>query len=172
MLLFIAAQIYNSGFVNLYYGTFFEGNVGDKPVSKYKLICAGPEERVVGIHLIGAPALLLLLLPRYLYSCCTACECGCAPRALCRYLLSAYRSHTPYFSSVLTLFFSVTGMGSDEVLQGFAVALKMGATKADFDDCVAIHPVAAEELVTMPPWGMSGPAGAPLVAAAAAAEKK
>jgi glutathione reductase (NADPH) len=63
-------------------------------------------------------------------------------------------------------------MGSDEVLQGFAVALKMGATKADFDNCVAIHPVAAEELVTMPPWGMSGPENAPLVAAAAAAEKK
>jgi glutathione reductase (NADPH) len=63
-------------------------------------------------------------------------------------------------------------MGSDEVLQGFAVALKMGATKADFDACVAIHPVAAEELVTMPPWGMSGTAGAPLVAAAAAAAEK
>ena len=47
-------------------------------------------------------------------------------------------------------------MGSDEVLQGFAVAMKMGATKADFDSCVAIHPVAAEELVTMAPWGMSG----------------
>ena len=65
-------------------------------------------------------------------------------------------------------------MGSDEVLQGFAVALKMGATKADFDNCVAIHPVAAEELVTMPTWGMSGAAAAPLVAAAerAAAAKK
>lgn len=46
-------QIYNSGFVNLYYGTFFEGNVGEKPISKYKLICAGPEERVVGLHMIG-----------------------------------------------------------------------------------------------------------------------
>jgi glutathione reductase (NADPH) len=50
---------------------------------------------------------------------------------------------------------TILGMGSDEVLQGFAVALKMGATKADFDSCVAIHPVAAEELVTMAPWGMS-----------------
>jgi len=47
-------------------------------------------------------------------------------------------------------------MGSDEVLQGFAVALKMGANKADFDNCVAIHPVAGEELVTMPTWGASG----------------
>jgi hypothetical protein len=45
--------VYNSSFVNLYYGSFFEGQVGDKPVSKYKLICAGPEEKVVGIHLIG-----------------------------------------------------------------------------------------------------------------------
>jgi glutathione reductase (NADPH) len=41
------------------------------------------------------------------------------------------------------------GMGSDEMLQGFAVALRMGATKKDFDDTVAIHPTSAEELVTM-----------------------
>jgi glutathione reductase (NADPH) len=41
------------------------------------------------------------------------------------------------------------GIGSDEMLQGFGVAVKMGATKADFDNCVAIHPTAAEELVTM-----------------------
>lgn len=53
-------------------------------------------------------------------------------------------------------------MGSDEVLQGFGVAMKMGATKADFDNCVAIHPVAAEELVTLAPWGMSGTKGAEL----------
>jgi hypothetical protein len=39
------------------------------------------------------------------------------------------------------------------MLQGFGVALKMGATKADFDHCVAIHPTAAEEFVTMAPWG-------------------
>lgn len=43
----------------------------------------------------------------------------------------------------------ITGIGSSEVLQGFGVAIKMGATKADFDRCVAIHPTAAEELVTM-----------------------
>ncbi len=41
------------------------------------------------------------------------------------------------------------GLGSDEILQGFAVALKMGATKADFDNTVAIHPTSAEEFVTM-----------------------
>ncbi len=41
------------------------------------------------------------------------------------------------------------GQGMDEMLQGFAVAIKMGATKADFDDTVAIHPTAAEEFVTM-----------------------
>ena len=35
------------------------------------------------------------------------------------------------------------------VLQGFAVAIRMGATKKDFDDTVAIHPTSAEELVTM-----------------------
>ncbi len=58
-----------------------------------KLVCAGREERVVGIHIIGDNA--------------------------------------------------------DEMLQGFAVAVKMGATKADFDNTVAIHPTSAEELVTM-----------------------
>ena len=41
------------------------------------------------------------------------------------------------------------GMAADEMLQGFAVAIKMGATKADFDNTVAIHPTSAEELVTM-----------------------
>src|SRR5699024_25090 len=41
------------------------------------------------------------------------------------------------------------GLGVDEMLQGFAVALKMGATKADFDNTVAIHPPGAEEFVTM-----------------------
>lgn len=41
------------------------------------------------------------------------------------------------------------GDGADEMLQGFAVAIKMGATKSDFDNTVAIHPTSAEELVTM-----------------------
>ncbi|MFE8151563.1 glutathione-disulfide reductase [Brenneria goodwinii] len=41
------------------------------------------------------------------------------------------------------------GFGMDEMLQGFAVALKMGATKKDFDNTVAIHPTASEEFVTM-----------------------
>ncbi|KAG0304915.1 Glutathione reductase [Dissophora globulifera] len=64
-----------------------------KTPSAFKLICAGPEEKVVGIHLVG--------------------------------------------------------LGSDEMLQGFAVAVKMGATKADLDDTVALHPTSAEELVTL-----------------------
>ena len=58
-----------------------------------KLVCKGEEERIIGLHGIGA--------------------------------------------------------GMDEILQGFGVAVKMGATKADFDDTVAIHPTAAEEFVTM-----------------------
>jgi len=41
------------------------------------------------------------------------------------------------------------GQAADEIIQGFAVALKMGATKSDFDNTVAIHPTAAEELVTL-----------------------
>lgn len=43
----------------------------------------------------------------------------------------------------------IIGLGADEMLQGFAVAVKMGATKADFDNTVAIHPTSSEELVTM-----------------------
>ncbi|MEM1263521.1 MAG: glutathione-disulfide reductase [Pseudomonadota bacterium] len=58
-----------------------------------KLITAGPEERIVGCHVIGD--------------------------------------------------------GADEMMQGFAVAIRMGATKQNFDDTVAIHPTSAEELVTM-----------------------
>jgi glutathione reductase (NADPH) len=92
-------KVYNSSFVNLFYGSFYNGGVGDKPISRIKLVTVLPEERVVGLHVIG--------------------------------------------------------LGADEMLQGFAVALKMGATKADLDKCVAIHPTAAEEVVTLPPWGKS-----------------
>uniref|UniRef100_T1JP73 Glutathione reductase n=1 Tax=Strigamia maritima TaxID=126957 RepID=T1JP73_STRMM len=81
-------KIYQSQFVPLYYA------LTKKKVKCYvKLICAGRDERIVGLHMIGQAA--------------------------------------------------------DEILQGFAVAIKMGATKAHFDDCVAIHPTVAEELVTM-----------------------
>ena len=46
---------------------------------------------------------------------------------------------------------SMRGIGdnADEMLQGFAVAVKMGVTKANFDNTIAIHPGSAEELVTM-----------------------
>lgn len=43
----------------------------------------------------------------------------------------------------------MVGMGCDEMLQGFSVAVKMGATKAQFDQTVAIHPTSSEELVTL-----------------------
>lgn len=68
----------------------------------------------------------------------------------------------------LVLGLHVIGIGADEMMQvlhgsvcgcvslkrnahaqGFGVAMKMGATKADLDSSVAIHPTAAEELVTM-----------------------
>lgn len=55
----------------------------------------------------------------------------------------------------------IIGAGADEMLQGFAVAVRMGATKRDFDDTVAIHPTVAEELVTM---RGSRPAAMPVVA--------
>ena len=81
-------KIYQSKFINMHYAM-----TTHKPKTHYKLICLLPEEKVVGLHLIGK--------------------------------------------------------GSDEILQGFGVAIKMGATKADFDNCVAIHPTAAEEIVTL-----------------------
>jgi glutathione reductase (NADPH) len=93
-------KVYKSKFANLYYGVW-QVDQEKKPKTAMKLICAGEEELVVGLHVIG--------------------------------------------------------MGADEMLQGFGIALKMGATKADFDSCVAIHPTAAEEFVTMFPWGMSKP---------------
>ena len=43
----------------------------------------------------------------------------------------------------------IVGEGAGEMLQGFAVAMKVGATKADFDATIGIHPTSAEELVTM-----------------------
>ncbi|HUQ52320.1 MAG TPA: FAD-dependent oxidoreductase, partial [Gammaproteobacteria bacterium] len=43
----------------------------------------------------------------------------------------------------------VIGLGADEMIQGFAVAVTMGARKRDFDETIAIHPTSAEELVTM-----------------------
>ncbi|KAG1147220.1 hypothetical protein G6F37_002635 [Rhizopus arrhizus] len=81
-------KVYNAKFTNLYFGVLDE-----KESTAYKLITAGKEEKVVGLHLFG--------------------------------------------------------QSSDEILQGFGVAIRMGATKADFDNCVAIHPTAAEELVTL-----------------------
>jgi glutathione reductase (NADPH) len=43
----------------------------------------------------------------------------------------------------------IIGPGADEMLQGFAVAIRMGAHKKDLDDTIAIHPTSSEELVTM-----------------------
>lgn len=89
-------KVYTSTFTNLWYGPW-RLEPEEKPKTAMKLVTVLPEQRVVGIHIIG--------------------------------------------------------MGADEMLQGFAVAMKMGATKADFDSCIAIHPTASEELVTMAPWG-------------------
>lgn len=84
-------KIYRSNFTAMHYAMM--DSPDQKAPTSYKLICAGPEQKIVGMHIVGA--------------------------------------------------------GSSEILQGFGVAIKMGATKADFDNCVAIHPTSAEELVTM-----------------------
>lgn len=51
----------------------------------------------------------------------------------------------------------MVGMGVDEAVQGFAVAMQMGARKSDFDRAVAVHPSMAEEVVTCHPWGLPHP---------------
>jgi len=83
-----AIRVYQARFTPMYHAFTTR-----KVQTAMKLVVAGPEERVVGCHVIGP--------------------------------------------------------GADEMLQGFAVAVRMGATKRDFDDTVAIHPTVSEELVTM-----------------------
>jgi glutathione reductase (NADPH) len=81
-------KVYESKFTAMYTAVTHH-----RQLSNMKLVCAGTDEKIVGIHGIG--------------------------------------------------------FGMDEMLQGFSVALKMGATKRDFDNTVAIHPTASEEFVTM-----------------------
>lgn len=91
--------VYQTRFTNLYFGV-----LDHKQPTVYKMIVVGDkEERVVGLHVIGA--------------------------------------------------------GSDELIQALGVLVKIGATKKDFDNTVAVHPSGAEELVTMTP-GMRRPAHA------------
>lgn len=83
-------KVYKSKFTAMYYAPLDDEQ---KYPTAYKLVVTGPEEKVVGLHLIGD--------------------------------------------------------ASSEILQGFGVAVKMGATKKDFDSVVAIHPTSAEEIVTL-----------------------
>jgi len=83
-----AVAVFRADFMPLYHGL-----TERKRRAEMKLVTVGAEQRIVGLHVIGA--------------------------------------------------------GADEMLQGFAVALRMGATKPDFDDTVAIHPTSAEEFVTL-----------------------
>ena len=85
-------KIYHSRFTPMFY-SFHPAEEKKLQPTEYKLICQGSEEKIVGMHILGA--------------------------------------------------------GSSEMMQGFGVAVKMGARKKDFDACVAIHPTSAEELVTM-----------------------
>jgi glutathione reductase (NADPH) len=83
-----AVKVYVADFTPMYHAMTTR-----KTHTDMKLVCVGPEQKIVGCHILG--------------------------------------------------------IGADEMMQGFAVAIRMGATKADFDDTVAIHPTSAEELVTM-----------------------
>jgi glutathione reductase (NADPH) len=91
-----ARERYGAGNVTVFRSSFvplYNAVTTAKPRSEMKLVTAGSEQRIVGLHVVGP--------------------------------------------------------GADEMLQGFAVAVRMGATKKDFDDTVAIHPTSAEEFVTM-----------------------
>ena len=81
-------KVYKSSFASMYSAV-----TNHRQESRFKLITAGADEKVIGLHGLG--------------------------------------------------------YGVDEMIQGFAVAIKMGANKADFDATVAIHPTASEEFVTM-----------------------
>ena len=81
-------KVYKSSFTAMYTAV-----TEHRQPCRMKLVCVGPQEKIVGLHGIG--------------------------------------------------------FGVDEMIQGFAVAIKMGATKADFDNTVAIHPTGSEEFVTM-----------------------
>ena len=83
-----AVKVYSSRFTAMY-----NAMTEHKVETAMKLVVIGPQEKVVGCHIIGP--------------------------------------------------------GADEMLQGFAVAIRMGANKADLDDTLAIHPTSSEELVTM-----------------------
>lgn len=85
-------KVYHTRFPAMFYSVFPPEEKAKNP-TEFKMVVAGPEEKVVGLHLLG--------------------------------------------------------LGVGEMMQGFGVAVKMGATKKDFDSCVAIHPTSAEELVTL-----------------------
>jgi len=85
-------KIYHTNVAAMFYMPFPKEEKKKNP-TEFKIVCQGPDEKVVGLHLLG--------------------------------------------------------LGVGEMLQGFGVAVKMGATKKDFDACVAIHPTSAEEIVTM-----------------------
>lgn len=85
-------KVYHSRFPAMFYYVFPPEEKKKHP-TEFKIVCAGPEEKVVGLHILG--------------------------------------------------------QGVGEMMQGFGVAVKMGARKRDLDSCVAIHPTSAEELVTM-----------------------
>ena len=83
-----SVRVYTTRFTSMYYAL-----AEHRVPTRMKLVCAGADEVVVGLHILGE--------------------------------------------------------GADEILQGFAVALELGATKRDFDRTLAIHPTSGEELVTM-----------------------
>lgn len=85
-----SVKTYNAKFKSMFFDFVDDDH---KEPTVYKLIVHGPDEKVVGLHMVGA--------------------------------------------------------GSDEAIQGFSVAVKMGATKKNFDDTCAIHPTSTEEIVTM-----------------------
>lgn len=138
-------KIYNTSFTPLYHAV-----TQRKVKCVMKLVCAGKEEKVSGGPwraqlegggiTAGCP-LVSMWSALGLGSSSASTKPKSSPWILC--------STWPLTPSPKVVGLHMQGLGCDEMLQGFAVAIKMGATKADLDNTVAIHPTSAEELVTL-----------------------
>jgi len=95
----------------------YHGVTERKTKTAMKLVCLKPEEKVIGVHMIGIGSDEIL--------------------------------QGLFLSLFFLLHFVKSWIWIIWKSLGFGVAVKMGATKKDFDNCIAIHPTAAEELVTM-----------------------
>jgi glutathione reductase (NADPH) len=151
-------------------GVYAIGDVGTQPALTPVAIAAGRRlaERLFGSGGVALPAIDPDLVPTVVFSHPPVASCGLTePQARQRHGESV-RVYTTRFRPMREalaqrdehLFAKLVccgddervvglhmiGPGVDEILQGFAVAIRMGATRRDFNDTIAIHPTTAEEI--------------------------